>query len=266
MAMRRIVAASSFRRLPIDAAFAQGAKVEMQRAKCRTCAIRDRALCRVLPPDALAELNRIVQRRRVPAGQQLLDQDRQPHLVANIVSGVARLSRSLPDGRTQIVGLQFSPEFLGRHFAIDGSVVIESATDMELCYFPRGHFEILIKRHQRLAELLLEHMARTLEQAREWMLLLGRKTAEERVASLVLHCAERMCGATCLGDGSVDGACIEMPLSRTEIADCLGLTLETVGRSMKRLAQAGAIEVKPRRGIQIIDSGRLRRLSGDSDP
>lgn len=237
----------------------------MQRTGCRTCAIRGTALCRALPPDALAELNRLVQRRRVPAGQHLLDQDRQPALVANIVSGVARLSRSLPDGRTQIVGLHFSPEFLGRYFAVDKSVVIEAATDMELCYMTQGHFEGLIKRHQRLAELLLEQMSRTLEQARGWMLLLGRKTAEERVASLVLYCADWTCGTNCEGRAVVDGACIDVPLSRTEIADYLGLTLETVGRTLKRLAETGAINIKPRRGIEITDSCRLRRIAGDSD-
>ena len=137
---------------------------------------------------------------------------------------------------------------------------------MELCYLTSTHFEMLLKRHGPLAELFVEHMARTLEQAREWMLLLGRKTAEERVASLVLLCARRMCDANCAHYKGVDRACIEMPLSRTEMADCLGLTLETVGRIMKRLAHAGAIELKPRRGIRVVDFGRLRRISGDSDP
>lgn len=237
----------------------------MQQSKCRTCVIRDTALCRALPPDALAELNRIAQRRRVPAGQWLLDQDRPPHLVANIVSGVARLSRSLADGRTQIVGLQFAPEFLGRPFAVDPTVVIESATDMELCYFTSTRFDLLIKRHGELAELFVGHMAYMLEQSREWMLLLGRKTAEERVASLVLLCVKRITDTNGSPFTGVDGAYIEMPLSRTDMADCLGLTLETVGRIMKRLTSAGAIEVKPRRGIRVVDIGRLRRMAGDSE-
>lgn len=236
----------------------------MPRTKCRTCAVRGTALCRALPPEALADLSRIAQRRRVPAGRQLLDQDRQPQLVANIASGVARLSLSLPDGRTQIVGLLFAPEFVGRPYAIDGSLVIEAATDMELCCFPRHYFELLLQRHWQFAELFVEQMARQLEQAREWMLLLGRKTAEERVASLVLLCADRMCQANCSGEIGTERIPIEMPLSRTEMADCLGLTLETVGRTMKRLAHAGCIEVKPRRWVRVVDVAELRLMAGIS--
>lgn len=235
----------------------------MPRPKCRNCVIRGTGLCRALPPEALAELSRVAQRRRVPAGQQLFDQDRQPQLVAHIVSGVARLSLSLADGRTQIVGLQFAPEFLGRPYAVDGTVVIESATDMELCCFTRPHFEALLRQHGQFAELFVEQIARKLEQARNWMLLLGRKTAEERVASLVLFCAERMRETDVTSE---EDAYVEMPLSRTEMADCLGLTLETVGRTMKRLTRAGAIEIMSRRGVRVVDVEELRRIAGDSDP
>lgn len=237
----------------------------MPRNKCRTCAIRNVALCRALPSDALAQLNRIAQRRKVPAGQQLFDPDQRPQLVANIISGVARLSRSLADGRTQIVALQFPPEFLGRPHAIGGSILIEAATDMEICCFTRAQFEALLQHHPRLQELLVEHMAHKLDQAREWMLLLGRKTAEERVASLVLLCAERMLTGTCALAADIERVHFEMPLSRTEMADFLGLTLETVGRMMQRLARSGIIEIKPRRGMGIIDIAQLRRAAGIND-
>jgi CRP/FNR family transcriptional regulator, anaerobic regulatory protein len=238
----------------------------MARNKCRTCAVRDVALCRTLPPDALAELNQIARRRKVPAGQRLFDQDQQPPLVANIVSGVARLSRSLDDGRTQIVALQFAPDFVGRPYAASGSVLIEAATDMELCCFARSHFNALLDSHGRLKELLIEHMSRSLEQAREWMLLLGRKTAEERVASLVFHCAERMRARDCAPEAGFEGMQFEMPLSRTEMADFLGLTLETVGRMMQRLARSGVIEIQRRRGIRIVDIARLRLAAAHNNP
>jgi CRP/FNR family transcriptional regulator, anaerobic regulatory protein len=238
----------------------------MPRNKCKTCAIRNVALCRALPPEALAEFNRIAHRRKVPVGGRLFDHDQQPPLVANIVSGVVRLSRSLADGRTQIVGLQFAPEFVGRPFAIRGPILVEAATNVELCCFTRSHFDSLLRRHGRLQELLMEHIARSLEQAREWMLLLGRKTAEERVASLVLLCAQRMRESSIGTEEDFEGAYIELPLSRTEMADYLGLTLETVGRMMQRLARSGIIAIRPRRGLIIINPAELRLLAGQSDP
>lgn len=234
--------------------------------KCRTCAIRDVALCRALPIDALAELNRLARRRKVAVGSPLFDPDQQPPLVANIVSGVVRLSRSLPDGRTQIVGLQFAPEFIGRPFAIDNTILVEAATDIELCCFTRSHFEALLRTHGPLQELLIEHMARSLEQAREWMLLLGRKTAEERVASLVLLCAERTWTGPCSAGHTLAGLHVELPLSRTEMADFLGLTLETVGRMIQRLARSGIIAIRPRRGLTITNAAGLRALAGHIDP
>lgn len=237
----------------------------MPRNKCRTCAIRNVALCRALPPEALAELNQIARRRRVLAGQQLFDPDQRPQLVANIVSGVARLSRSLPDGRTQIVGLQFAPEFLGRPYVVAGAVLVEAATDMELCCFTRTQFESLLQRHPKLQQILVEHMVRKLDQAREWMLLLGRKTAEERVASLVLLCAERMCEGGCAFKTGPEANHFEMPLSRTEMADCLGLTLETVGRMIQRLVRAGVIEIRARRGVGIVDMAQLRLAAGHGE-
>ena len=238
----------------------------MLRNNCRACAIRDKALCRALPESALVQLNQLARRRKVRAGARLLDDSADMPLVANIVSGVVRLSKSLPDGRTQIVGLQFPAEFVGRPFDRDRTLVTEAATSVELCYFTQRQFEGLLAAHHGLEELLLRRTMEQLDTARDWMLLLGRKTAEERVASLILLCLEKSGDAGCEVPGDPDTLHIELPLSRTEMADYLGLTLETVGRMLKRLAEAGLIAIHANRSLSILDRAGLQARSESAHP
>ena len=227
--------------------------------------MRDRTLCQALPDAAIAQLNQIARRRRVHAGSRLFEPDSEPVMVANVVSGVVRISNSLADGRTQIVGLQFPGEFVGRPFATASTVLAEAATDVELCCYTQRQFESLVATYGGMKELFLKRTIEQLDEAREWMLLLGRKTAEERVASLILLCAEKMQPPDCAG-GSERSQRIDLPLSRTEMADFLGLTLETVGRMIRRLQESGAVMVHPGRGITINDVASLRRHAEKEQP
>jgi CRP/FNR family transcriptional regulator len=227
--------------------------------------MRDRTLCQALPDAAIAQLNQIARRRRVHAGSRLFEPDSEPVMVANVVSGVVRISNSLADGRTQIVGLQFPGEFVGRPFATESTVLAEAATDVELCCYTQRQFESLVATYGGMKELFLKRTIEQLDEAREWMLLLGRKTAEERVASLILLCAEKMQPPDCAG-GSERSQRIDLPLSRTEMADFLGLTLETVGRMIRRLQESGAVTVHPGRGITINDVASLRRHAEKEQP
>ncbi len=238
----------------------------MLRNSCRTCAIRDKALCQVLPDGALTELNQIARRRKVHAGAQIFDQTAEQALVANVVAGVVRLSRSLADGRTQIVGLQFPGEFIGRPFATSCDLLIEAATDVELCYFTQKQFEALLLKYADLKALFLQRTIEQLDAARDWMLLLGRKTAEERVASFILLCVEKGKAVSCVTRDNLSEMRLELPLSRTDIASFLGLTIETVARMIKRIERSGAIDIHKGRGLSIIDFGKLRQLAEQDQP
>ena len=237
----------------------------MSRLNCRSCAMRDRTLCQALPDTALAQLNQIARRRRVHAGSRLFESDSEPVMVANVVSGVVRISNSLSDGRTQIVGLQFPGEFVGRPFTTDTTTLAEAATDVELCCYTQRQFEALLGTYTGMKELFLQRTIEQLDEAREWMLLLGRKTAEEKVASLILLCSEKMQPTDCAGSMERSTR-IELPLSRTEMADFLGLTLETVGRMIRRLQESGAITVHPGRGLTINDPAKLRHHAEKEQP
>lgn len=232
----------------------------MLRNNCRVCAIRNQSLCRALPDGALVQLNQIARRRTIKSGGRIFDNTSEHPIVANIVTGVARLSRSLADGRTQIVGLNFPTEFIGRPFAQDQELLIEAATEVELCYFSQKQFETLLLAYPELKSLFLQRTMEQLDQARDWMLLLGQKTAAERVASLLLLCAEKAQTGTCDSISPESTMNFELPLSRTDMASFLGLTIETVGRMIKRIESTSAIRVERGRGITILDREKLRRL------
>ena len=236
------------------------------RLSCRACAIRSRALCRALPEATLDQINRLSRRKRVPAGRALFSEDEASSLVATVLSGVAKVSVSLPDGRTQVVGLHFPSDFIGRPFAAPVAPLTEAATDVELCCFDRTRFEALLVEHKDLEEVFVRQMTADLDAAREWMLLLGHKTAEERLASLILLCLKRLEPGDCAGPTPVAETRIELPLSRTEMAQFLGLTIETVSRMLKRLSTDGVIAIESGRGLRVLDRAELERRSETSKP
>jgi len=224
---------------------------------CRSCAIRSRALCSALPDATLEQINRLSRRRRVPAGRALFTDDEVGSVVANVHKGVAKVSVSLPDGRTQVVGLHFPSDFIGRPFTDSPAPLIEAATDLEICLFDRSRFEALLRAHEGLERLFVQRMTAELDRARDWMLLLGHKSAREKVASFILLCCDRMGGESCLRGGSEGSRAFDLPLSRTEIAQFLGLTIETVSRMLRQLAADRIIEVERGRGVRVFARNSL---------
>lgn len=234
--------------------------------KCQTCAVRLSALCTSIPEQAAAHLSRVTHRRRVPAGQTIYGGTAQSRSCAIIVKGVAKLTLAKPDGRTQIVGLQFPSHFIGHPFAGTPAHTVEAATDLDLCCFQGDRFETLVKQYPEVGPALLRRAFEDLDAAREWMFMIGRKSAEERVASLLLMMARHVTGgrsadpAINLGD-VVDEVEFDLPLSRTEIAGCLGLRLETVSRQFAQLKEQGVIATGRRRRLRVHKLAALRNIA-----
>jgi CRP/FNR family transcriptional regulator len=232
----------------------------IRRSVCLDCAVRSSALCRALSPPRLAELNRGAYRRHCPAGQMIAGRDAADHRFAVIVSGVVKLIKSLPDGRHQIVTLLFPSDLLGRPFGTDSRYVAETATEVELCCFSRQTFERLLQEEAELRQLFLERTLDDIDAGRDWMLLLGRKNAREKVAALILLLLRRMAGPDCASCAPSPDRRFELPLSRSEMADYLGLRIETVSRQLKRLQAAGVIEARGRT-IAVRDVAALERAT-----
>ena len=234
------------------------------RIKCQNCAVRAAALCSAVSEEAAAELGRSFHRRRVPAGQIIYGGEQQAKSFAIIVSGIVKLVNAKPDGRQQIVGLQFPADFLGHPQANHTTILAEAATDLDLCCFSGSHFENLMRDYPEIERILLQRTLDDLDLARDWMFMLGRKTARERVASLLLLIAERMLNPVDGGKKpceSVQSGTFDLPLSRSEMAECLGLRLETVSRQMANLNAARVISASRTRVLCVHDMAELRRMS-----
>ncbi|QYJ08526.1 Crp/Fnr family transcriptional regulator [Qipengyuania flava] len=224
---------------------------------CDACSIRNRAICADLDNDEIGLLNGIGRRRRVSAGEQILWEGDEAILVANVIEGVLKLSTQTAEGKEQILGLVYPSDFLGRPFGQTTPYGVEALTDAHICVFERKDFDRFAREHPRLEHKLLERTLGELDRTRRWMLLLGRMNAEEKVASFLLEMGER------LGTKTADGAIvIALPLSRQQMADVLGLTIETVSRQLTRLKKDGAIELPSRREVVLIDTGALEARAG----
>jgi CRP/FNR family transcriptional regulator, anaerobic regulatory protein len=234
-----------------------------RRDPCLDCVVRSSALCHVLSASQLAKFNRLSHRKRYPPGRLIGGTDSAEDWFAIILTGVIKLTRSLPDGRQQIVTLLFPSDFLGRPFRADSLYAAETTTAVELCCFNRRHFEELMHEETSLKQLFLERTLDEVDAARDWMLLLGRKNAQEKVAALILLTLRRMRVAECACCSPLDRPQFELPLSRTEMADYLGLRIETVSRQLKRLRAAGVIDTEKGRAITVRDVRALERNAGE---
>lgn len=231
-------------------------------SRCNVCAIRHQAVCGALSDHELTRLNQISRRRIFTPGQIVMSDEDRAEFFANIVSGVIKLAKTLPDGRQQIVGLLFAPDFVGRAYAENNPYFAEAATQVELCCFPRDDFEGILHEYPDLEHRLFERTLDELDSARDWMLLLGRKTAQEKVASFVYLLAKRSLLTGCPHAQALRTPVFELPLTRADIADYLGLTIETVSRQITKLKTSGLIELVDTQMISVPDLESLADLSG----
>ena len=219
---------------------------------CRACEARHRGVCGALKPEQLVELSKHSTRKRVEPGTELFGESRQASSYSNIIGGVVKLTKMMADGRQQIVGLQFAPDFLGRPFRAESDISADSATNVSLCSFPRSIVERMIGETPELEHRVLQQTLKELDEARNWMLTLGRKTASEKVASFLLLIATHVDP-----ESESDSAEFELPLTRSDIADFLGLTIETVSRQLTRLRKDGVIAIHNNRLVTVPDLDTL---------
>ena len=224
---------------------------------CDACAIRNRAICADLDDSEIGLLNGIGRRRQLEAGEQLMWEGDEAVLVANVIDGVLKLASHSADGGEQILGLAYPSDFLGRPFGETAPYGVEALTEAQICVFERKDFDRFARDHPRLEHKLLERTLTELDRSRRWMMLLGRMNAGQKVASFLLELTDRLGKAGAGGESFVT-----LPLSRQQMADVLGLTIETVSRQLSRLRSAGLIDTPSRREIVLRDRRELEDLAG----
>lgn len=228
--------------------------------RCSSCPIRHRAVCSKCDADELEELNEIKYYKTFPAGSHIMLRGDDMAVVATVVSGVAMLERGMEDGRTQMVGLLLPSDFIGRPGRKIAAYDVRAVTDVTLCSFHRKKFEKLLVEIPHLRERLLEIALDELDAAHDWMLLLGRKTAREKIASLLtlIHNRSRLDG-----EDAEKQASLTLPVNREDMANFLGLTIETVSRQFSALRKEGVITLEGTRIVHIPDLQRLKDQTGE---
>ena len=228
---------------------------------CGTCPIRHRAVCARCETDELTQLEAVKFYRSFEAGQPIVWAGDRLDFVASVVNGIASLNQTMEDGRRQMVGLLFPSDFLGRPGRATVNYDVTAMTGVTLCCFRKKPFEDLLVRVPSVGHRLLEMTLDELDSAREWMLILGRKTAREKIASLLAIVARR--DAALHLATARDGMQFDLPMSREAMADYLGLTLETVSRQVSALKKDGVILLAGNRGVTVPDFHRLLEETGD---
>lgn len=221
--------------------------------RCADCEVRRVALCGQVDADALQKLNTLSHTERLRPGTTLLWESEAAEVVGIVRNGLLKLTASLEDGREQTLGLAFPGDFVGRLFESEVEHSVTAIADSTVCTFPRARFEALCVDVPHLQQALLARMFKDLDRARRWMLLLGRKSADERVASLLLETAQV--------NGAGPGESVPLPLSRQQMADVLGLTIETVSRKMHLFARSGVIGLPSLRSFTVEHPAELTRLA-----
>jgi CRP/FNR family transcriptional regulator len=226
--------------------------------RCGACPIRERAVCAYSGPKELEALDAIKTYRDYPGGKEILAAGEEWGLVGSVVRGVVKLTKTLSDGRTQMVGLLFPGDFVGHAMRARAEYDAVAATPVTLCLFQRKPFEALVRENPRIERRMLEMTLNDLDAAREWLLLLGRKSAREKLASFLLMLGRRVAPDT----AEARATQIDLPLTRAEIAEYLGLTIETVSRQMTKLRGDGVIAFESSRTLFLPDLERLEVEAG----
>lgn len=228
---------------------------------CGTCPIRHRSVCSKCDDDEQLILDDLKYYRSYEAGQTVVWAGDKMDFVGSVVSGIATLSQAMEDGRTQMVGLLLPSDFVGRPGRDIAPYNVVATTDLMMCCFRKKPFEQMMQDTPHVASRLLEMTLDELDAAREWMLLLGRKTAREKISSLIAILARR---DVALSSEPMEMSVVfDLPLTREAMADYLGLTLETVSRQVSALKRDGTIKLSGKRHVTIPDYQALLDQTGD---
>jgi CRP/FNR family transcriptional regulator len=219
---------------------------------CSTCPVRDRAACAVLSSGEREALVRSGRARKLRRGELLFAAGDENVACATLLKGALKVAAVDEEGTERILALVHPAGFIGELFAPFAHHDVVALTDCELCVFPKNEIGRAVELNPRLSQALLRRSQEDLLQSRELLALSGRRSASARVAGLLLGLAEAASHSSCHVARE-----FSLPLTRGEIAGMLGLTIETVSRTITRLERDGVIRRKGARGIELVDPARL---------
>ena len=238
-----------------DPGLARDASPKHARNGCASCLVRHLAVCAALPMEEAREMEAMSGDVKLAAGDMLAREGDARRGVFTVTQGALRRIRLLSDGRRVVAGFLMPGDFIGFSGSSHYRHSIEAITDSELCTFSLKSMRELCQRHPELERELLERACVELDATRDNLMSLARMTPLERLAGFLLDMAARR-----RRQGQSDGMVV-LPMTRSDIADYLGLTVETVSRSFTRLRQEKVISTEDAHHVKLVDSDRLRALA-----
>ncbi len=228
---------------------------------CGSCQARALGICGVVSHSSLYRLAALANIVNILPGQTFIQEGAAADHFHILIAGSAKLYKLLQDGRRQIIGFEFSGSLLGLTFAKDYAFTAEAIAPVRLCRVSRRRLPSLMSDCREIEQRLLEIAAFDLISAQEQILLLGQKTAMERVASFLLFLRTRPQPV------NVRPPRLHLPMSRKDIADYLGMAVETISRALAKLRDQGAIAIPNAHELVFLELPLLEAIAhGVSHP
>lgn len=241
---------------PSREAQADGGPRRRAHSGCAGCLTRNLAVCSALPPEETHALEAVAGEIRLAPGGVLAREGAPRREVHTVTRGMLRRTRLLPDGRRFVAGFLMPGDFIGFSSASHYRHTIEAITECRLCAFSMQDMKRLCERYPELEKGLLEQACGELDATRSNLMTLARMTPIERLAAFLVELGARQ---RCRG--GIENH-VDLPMTRADIADHLGLTIETVSRSFSRLRQEGVLYFEHPHHIELREPVRLHELAG----
>jgi CRP/FNR family transcriptional regulator, anaerobic regulatory protein len=222
---------------------------------CDACSVREMSICRSMSEPEQRKLAEFGSVQRFDPGDTILREGDAAQHVYIITDGTLMMFKLLADGRRQVMGFFLRGDFIGLTAGSGYGFSLQALTHARVCRFPLAAFRRHLLQSPKLEEELLGRASDELVNARTHVTLLGRRTALERVTSFLLCLAER--------ESRIGGSpgLVFLPMTRSDIADYLGLTLETVSRSLSTLRKRGLIQLLSHGVIRLVGPESLSQLA-----
>lgn len=227
---------------------------------CHSCPARNSPLCSVFTDAEIEDLFVLAHIRRIGAGEYLLHEEDPVRQVYNISSGALALERLASNGAKQIMAFCYAGDFIGISSGRSYSVSARGLKPLTACQWQEADLQSLYKQYPKLETRVHEITSRVVEAIMDQLFVLGRKKATEKIAWFLLFIETRQ--------ANVDGRALrfDMPMTRVDIADYLGLTVETVSRAFTLLKNKGLIDITDKWTITIKDRAALTSLGDYTSP
>ena len=207
--------------------------------------------------DDVQALHRFGTKIRVPRGETIFNQGDPAEYAYKVISGAVRLCRHLSDGRRQIAQFLFPGDFFNIVAASENGFTAEAVSDVVLMSFPQRQLQKFREERSSVQERFMTFLSERVLDAQNHLMVLGRQTATERVASFLMLLWERI--------GDEDDKLLDVPMSRLDIADYLGLTIETVCRVLSKMKRMRIIDILDQRQLTLRNIDSLHALADGAE-